>query len=357
MASIKQIANNSISTEGNHANLMANTPRNAYKLPDFRNLGVCVRTLVIVNFCVLIAAILQSNSWTGVLNNLTELSAWTQPVLLISIILLYAFQSWLNQLSYRLGAAVIMVAVLIVTYVCNYFVDQLINVEPNTLKIRSYLLASTLVALVLYYFNLRYRALTPAIAEARLQALQARIRPHFLFNCINAVVSVVRNNPKLAETALEDMADLFRVLMADNRDLVPLAKEIALSRQYLALEKMRLEERLQLTWQVENMPPDALMPPLVLQPLLENAVYHGIEPLPEGGEITIKIYALRNEVHFILTNPYLFSSQHSGNKMALMNIRERLALHFDSEAQLASRADNNFYEVHIVIPYKKHNHE
>ncbi|HEY3299838.1 MAG TPA: histidine kinase [Methylophilaceae bacterium] len=356
MPSIKQIANNSISTEGNHANLMAIALRNANKLPDFRNLGVCVRTLVIVNFCVLIAAILQGNSWVSILNNLTELSAWAQPVLLISIILLYVLQPWLNKLAYRLGAVAVIALVLIVTYACNDLIDLLINAEPNPFKIRPYVFALTLAALVLYYFNLRYRALTPAIAEARLQALQARIRPHFLFNCINGVISVVRNNPKLAETALEDMADLFRVLMADNRDLVPLAKEIALSRQYLALEKMRLDERLQITWQVENMPPDALMPPLVLQPLLENAVYHGIEPLPEGGEITIKIHTLRHEVHFILTNPYLSSSQHSGNKMALMNIRERLALHFDVEAQLTTRAENNLYEVHIVIPYKKHNH-
>lgn len=356
MASIKQIPNNSISTDGNHANLVLNLPRNAYKLPDFRNLGVCVRTLVIVNFCVLITAIVQGDTWAGILNSMTELSAWTQPVLLISIIALYAFQPWLDKLTYQSGTAVIISLVLIVTYGCNELVAQLINADLNTLKVRSYVLAASLAALVLYYFNLRYRALTPAIAEARLQALQARIRPHFLFNCINGVISVVRKNPKLAETALEDMADLFRVLMADNRDLVPLAKEIGLSRQYLALEKMRLDERLQITWQVENMPPDALMPPLVLQPLLENAVYHGIEPLPEGGEIVITIQSLRNEVHFILTNPYLTRSAHNGNKMALMNIRERLALHFDSEAKLTARAENNVYEVRIVIPYKKHNH-
>lgn len=355
MASIKQIANNSISTEGNQANLMANAPCYAYQLPDFRNLGVCVRTLLIVNFCVLVAAVIQGNSWTGILNSLTELSAWTQPVLLISIILLYGLQPWLSRLAYRTATIAVIALVLIVTYLCNDLADQLINSEPSTIKLRSYFLAISLSTLVLYYFNLRYRALTPAIAEARLQALQARIRPHFLFNCINGVISVVRNNPKLAETALEDMADLFRVLMADNRDLVPLAKEIALSRQYLALEKMRLDERLQITWQIENMPPDALVPPLVLQPLLENAVYHGIEPLPEGGEITIKIHALRDEVHFVLSNPYLSNSKHSGNKMALMNIRERLALHFDVEAQLTLRAENNLYEVHIVIPYKKHN--
>jgi two-component system sensor histidine kinase AlgZ len=207
---------------------------------------------------------------------------------------------------------------------------------------------------VLGYFHLWHRALTPAIAEARLQALQARIRPHFLFNSINAVLSIVRSDPKRAETALEDMADLFRVLMADNRDLVPLAQELALCRQYLALEKLRLDERLTIIWKIDNIPPDALIPPLVLQPLLENAVYHGIEPMPEGGAITINIYSSHKEVHLILSNPYAAQgSHHNGNKMALNNIRERLALHFDVEASLTSKTSADSYEVHIVIPYHR----
>ncbi len=190
--------------------------------------------------------------------------------------------------------------------------------------------------------------------EARLQALQARIRPHFLFNSINAVLSLIRSQPKQAETALEDMADLFRVLMADNRDLVSLAQEIALSRQYLALEKLRLDERLNIQWQIDDMPPDALIPPLVLQPLLENAVYHGIEPLPMGGKITIQIYTKRNEVHIVLTNPYSTQNHHqNGNKMALKNIKERLTLHFDLEASLKSTQSNNEYQVHITLPHTK----
>ncbi|HYD34116.1 MAG TPA: histidine kinase, partial [Methylophilaceae bacterium] len=179
-----------------------------------------------------------------------------------------------------------------------------------------------------------------------------RIRPHFLFNSINAVLSLMRSQPRLAETALEDMADLFRVLMADNRDLVPLAQEIALCRQYLALEKLRLDDRLNIQWQIDNMPPDALIPPLVLQPLLENAVYHGIEPMPDGGEITINIHSNRDQVHLILSNPYHPQRDRtSGNKMALTNIQERLALHFDAEASMTSRQDRHRYEVHIVIPY------
>ena len=148
------------------------------------------------------------------------------------------------------------------------------------------------------------------------------------------------------------MADLFRVLMADNRDLVPLAQEIALCRKYLALEKLRLDERLIIQWQIDEMPPDALIPPLILQPLIENAVYHGIEPLAVGGKITIQIYTKHNEVHLLLTNPYnATNTRHIGNKMALKNIKERLNLHFDLEASLKSSQSNGEYKVHIILPH------
>ena len=158
--------------------------------------------------------------------------------------------------------------------------------------------------MLLLYFGLRAKALSPAIAESRLQALQARIRPHFLFNSINAVLSLVRSDPKRAETALLDMADLFRVLMRDNRELVPIADEIELCRQYLELEKLRLSDRLQVEWHLNNMPGDALVPPLVLQPLLENAVYHGIEPSSTPGVVSINIFCKGGDVHAILRNPY-----------------------------------------------------
>jgi two-component system sensor histidine kinase AlgZ len=206
-------------------------------------------------------------------------------------------------------------------------------------------------AITLYYFNLHHRVYSPAVTEARLQALQARIRPHFLFNSLNAVLSLIRDQPKQAETALEDMADLFRVLMAENRELVPIAQEIGLCRQYLALEKLRLDERLNVEWLIDDVPPDILIPPLLLQPLVENAVYHGIEPLAGGGTITVQIYTKQNEVHLVLKNPYSAQSKHhTGNNMALKNIKERLTLHFDLEASLKSKQVNGTYEVHITLP-------
>jgi two-component system, LytTR family, sensor histidine kinase AlgZ len=213
---------------------------------------------------------------------------------------------------------------------------------------------SLLIAgVLLFYFQLRAKALSPAIAEARLQALQARIRPHFLFNSITAVLSLMRSEPRRAETALEDLADLFRVLMRDNRQLAPLSDEVELCRQYLDLEKLRLGERLTIEWHIDNMPGDAQVPPLLLQPLLENAVYHGIERSSVPGVIAINIFLRRGEVHAILRNPYKMThSDHGGNNMALANIRERLALHFDAEASLASKTKQDSYEVHIRMPYR-----
>jgi two-component system sensor histidine kinase AlgZ len=208
--------------------------------------------------------------------------------------------------------------------------------------------------LLLGYFQLRARALSPAITEARLQAVQARIRPHFLFNSINGVLSLVRSDPRRAEEALHDMADLFRVLMRDNRDLAPLSDEVELCRQYLDLEKLRLGERLEVDWNVKSMPSDALAPPLMLQPLVENAVYHGIEPSSAPGTISINIFMSRGEIHAILRNPYRARGprHQKGNKMALDNIRERLSLHFDAEASLESRVLPDAYEVHIRLPYR-----
>ena len=116
-------------------------------------------------------------------------------------------------------------------------------------------------------------------------------------------------------------------------------REVELTRQYLDLEQLRLGERLTVEWHTENMPGDALMPPLVLQPLVENAVYHGIEPRSEAGVISINVYKVRDEVHLVLRNPYRSDGDHhAGNKMALGNIRERLALHFDAEASLQAAA-------------------
>lgn len=322
-------------------------------LPDFRNLGFTLRILVIVNLMGGMAAILRSEDLAGAWQELLTISAVLQPLLLASLLMLYALNQPLSRLNYRSGVVAVIALELSLATLAWRFNTLLTGDEGASTPYRWWLLTVLACCLLLAYFNLRSRALSPALAEARLQALQARIRPHFLFNSINAVLSLIREDPRRAEAALEDMADLFRVLMADNRRLVPLEAEIALCRQYLDLEKLRLGDRLNVLWNIDEMPADALIPPLVLQPLLENAVYHGIEPAGEGGDIVIDITLKRDQVYILLSNPYHpGGSHHTGNHMALDNIRERLALHFDYEAGLDSAVADGRYQVSITLPYR-----
>jgi two-component system sensor histidine kinase AlgZ len=322
-------------------------------LPNFRNLGVLLRILVIVNIMAAGVAVAKSGSLAGAWHEMLEASAVVQPAVMLSLVALVALNDVLRRAPYLWGASLVLALELVLVSALYAFGRPLIPLQTGSLEV--YWLLTILVTLTLLaYFDLRGRALSPALSEARLQALQARIRPHFLFNSINAVLSLIRQDPKRAERALEDMADLFRVLMADNRQLTPLAREVELCREYLNLEQLRLGERLKVDWHVDNMPQDAMIPPLVLQPLLENAVYHGIEPRVEPGVVSINIYLARGEVHIVLRNPYEHEgAHHAGNKMALANIRERLALHFDAEASLATNVSESAYQVHIVVPYQK----
>jgi len=322
-------------------------------LPDLRNLGTVLRILLAVNGAAAVIAYARAPEPHAFSGELTMIAGFVEPHLLLELALLWIVAPWLARLTFGLAAGLIAIIGVLVALVVNAAITQF--VPATAFGLTSHLLFTLLAtALLLSYFALRAKALSPAIIESRLQALQARIRPHFLFNSINGVLSLVRSDPHRAEEALHDLADLFRVLMRDNRDLAPLADEVLLCRQYLDLEKLRLGERLIVDWNVKSMPEDAMVPPLVLQPLLENAVYHGIEPSSTPGTISVNIFLSKGDVHAILRNPYKANGggHHRGNKMALANVRERLALHFDAEASLESRVLTDAYEVHIRMPYR-----
>ena len=326
-------------------------------LPDFRNFGVMLRVLLGVNFLALAAALVQSAGVGDWLQRYVDMAAWVQPLLLFNLLLLAVLGSLLQRLPLWLGQLLVVVlaaasAVLLLDFWRFMTLDD--GGWPRLL--RAGMLGALGAAAMLFYFAMRARAFSPALAEARLQALTARIRPHFQFNSLNAVLSLIRSEPRRAETALEDLAELFRALMRDHREMLPLADEIALCRQYLDLEKLRLGERLHVEWEVVDVPTDLKVPPLMLQPLLENAVYHGIEPSGDDGVLRIRFARSGDELHIDLTNPCCRGSGHqSGNHMALANIRERLALHYDLEARLEAGefvlADGcREYRVHIVLP-------
>jgi two-component system, LytTR family, sensor histidine kinase AlgZ len=333
---------------------MASIRQNAQpnRLPDLANLGVLARILIGASLFGFLLALARSASVAELIRELTLLASTGLLPLLFDLCVLAALSRGLRRLPYGAGMLAVVALCLAVTSAAYRFQGFLYGAVAGPIE-RHWLYTIIIVMLLAGYFELRGRALSPALTEARLQALQARIRPHFLFNSINAVLSLIRSEPKRAEAALEDMAELFRVLMADNRELTPLGREVALCRQYLDLEQLRLGDRLRVEWHVERMPDDAMVPPLVLQPLLENAVYHGIEPRAEPGVVSINLYRKGDQVHAVLRNPYKSEgNHHAGNKMALNNIRERLQLHFDAEASLKTTVDNNAYQVHITLPYR-----
>jgi two-component system sensor histidine kinase AlgZ len=326
-------------------------------LPDFRNFGVMLRILLGVNFMALAAALVQSTSLSGWLPGYVALSAWVQPLLLFNLTLLALLGKLFRRMPSGFGqAVVVMLAAGSAVLFLDFWRFMAFDDGGWQRLLRAGLLGGMMAGTMLLYFALRARAFSPALAEARLQALTARIRPHFLFNSLTAVLSLIRSEPRRAENALEELAELFRALMRDHRELLPLADEIALCRQYLDLEKLRLGERLHVEWEVVDVPVDLKVPPLMLQPLLENAVYHGIEPSGEDGVLRIRFARHGDELHIDLSNPCSRSTEHqSGNHMALANIRERLALHYDLEAQLDAGEivlanGQREYRVHIVLP-------
>lgn len=325
------------------------------RLPNFCNLGVMLRSLVIANLFVLAAAVLKASNPRDLGLELAFMAAFCEPVLIASLAILCAARRWLHAVGYVAAIAAIALLEVALAWLVSMASAEMLPQRGALPFAHVAILTLFVTGCLIAYFDMRSRALSPAIAEARIQALQARIRPHFLYNSINAVLSLIRSEPRRAERALEDMADLFRVLMADNRTLAPIAEEVELARQYLALETLRLGDRLRVTWKTETMPADALVPPLVLQPLVENAVYHGIEPSESGGAIEIDVSRAGNQLVMSLTNPFPGGGRHSsGNKMAIVNIRERLQLHFDAEASMKSEVVDGTYKVTIRLPYITH---
>jgi two-component system sensor histidine kinase AlgZ len=192
------------------------------------------------------------------------------------------------------------------------------------------------LALRYFYVSHQWQVNVEAEAQSRVRALQARIRPHFLFNSMNTIASLTRTNPRAAEQAIADLSDLFRASLREHRERIPLAHEIEIARAYERVERLRLGDRLQVDWQVDGLPLDAQVPALILQPLVENAVYHGIEPLDTGG--TIRIVGRRDGRFAVITidNPVAEAvvARRPGHRIGLDNVRQRLELMYPGEAEV-----------------------
>lgn len=323
-------------------------------LPDFRKPDTWLHVLLVANGGALFGVLAANREWRFLVAEFVEVAALLEPVTLVSLLLLSLAATWVARLPKWLVAVLVVLLILLVTAAVRGFFAALQLIEPDVAGFsRISLWAMIGGALLLGWFHLSGRTPPPALAEARLLALTARIRPHFLFNALNAVLGVMRSDPRRAETALEELADLFRVLMRENADLVPLSEEILVARQYINLERLRLGDRVRVAWDMTACPPDPLVPPLMLQPLLENAVYHGIEPTAEPGEITVRFVSRDSRLRVELSNPMTPRDGHShGNQMALNNIRERLMLFFDLEATMITEVSAGRFCVAIEFPYR-----
>lgn len=194
-----------------------------------------------------------------------------------------------------------------------------------------------------------------AEARARTEALQARIRPHFLFNSMNTIAGLTRSDPVLAEQVVQDLSDLYRASLAEGSRGSNLANELELARGYLRIEALRLGERLRVTWDLqEDLPLQAAMPSLLLQPLLENAVYHGIEPALAGGTIEIAGRYRRGLLNISISNTLAEQgTPRKGNRIAQRNVRERIRAHFPGRGDLHIGKVEGRYQVRLVFPLQE----
>ena len=209
---------------------------------------------------------------------------------------------------------------------------------------------AALAAIIYGWLALRAQASLPADTTARLAELQSRIRPHFLFNTLNTALALVRLDPARAEGVLEDLAELFRVAISDSREAVTLAEEVEVAQRYLAIEQIRFGDRLKVSWELDPAAGRARVPPLLLQPLVENAVRHGVEPNAAGGTVRIRTQVRLGRAVLSIANSVPAEPSRPGNGMALRNVRERLRLMHDVAAQFDTRLERGVFRVQIVVP-------
>ncbi len=345
-----------------------NQPERGF-LPNFCANRIVFLTILIVELLAFVLALADSHAWDDFWPQLALTSLFMQWVALGIAAVLCRGRRWLARLS---SAATTLAAFSIaqtITLLCslpalwlaaNAGLGPSLGPNPATLLpiiARHQAISGiiTLLALRYFYVQHQWQQQIEAEARARLQALQARIHPHFLFNTLNAIAGLIPGRPDQAEQAVLDLADLLRSALAD-RASIPLSEELALTRRYLAIERLRMGERLRVDWCLDDeLPLDIVLPPLLLQPLVENAVRHGIQQLPDGGTLRIQIEKQARDLRFTIANPRPVSSAATepGQRLAQNNVRQRLQLAYETGDPLAIVATPDHYQVSFAIPLNR----
>lgn len=316
---------------------------------DACKVGVVLRAVLFVEVVVAVAAMFVAHELMDWVLRFSLLTGGVLPATLAWLIAVCALKSHLNRLAVAgqwlsgmvLGAASGL-------YGCGLLALMgLLQPAPWWASAASGALLSAIVLAGLFW---RAKARTPAATAARLAELQSRIRPHFLFNTLNSAIALVRAEPAKAETVLEDLSELFRHALADPAESVTLGHEIALAQRYLAIEQVRFGERLQVQWSLDEGANEAKLPPLLLQPLVENAVKHGVEPSASGAQLKISTLKRGSTVVIKVTNSTPAGVGERGHGLALANVRERLALLHDVEAKFKTVFKDGVFQVRLEIP-------
>lgn len=333
-------------------------------LPDFCNVRTLFIVILLGELLALVLAMAHLSSAEQLITDLALYSLFIQWIALSCSAglclardyLSYLSDIWVASISYLL----ILLLTLLVVELAWWFFLARSAVEHKNFLIQCMGISAIVSALSLRYFYVQYqwRRNTELEANARLQTLESRIRPHFFFNCMNTIASLTRIDPALAEESIEDLADLFRVSLQDINKISTVAEEIALCKRYLRIETHRFGSRLQLVWEIDDLPEAVALPALILQPLVENAIYHGVEPLSGNGIIHIKGHTTTDTMNISVTSPLADSDkawQHEGNKMAHQNIRQRLLAHYGKKGLLEIETAAQHYTAKIIIPYSNEN--
>jgi two-component system sensor histidine kinase AlgZ len=345
-------------------------PGATYFLPDFCEARAVLAVVLIVEIVAIVFAIarqaLDRNFWL----DLASCSLFLLWVGLGCAAVLCRARPWLQTLPPN-RASMIAIGLLVATVgIISEVVFQVGRLWPSDVAraneffprdhagflLRNLAVGFIVSALALRYFyvSAEWKRSIEMEALARIRALQARIRPHFLFNSMNTIAALTRSNPQQAEQAVEDLADLFRASLNEANTRITLKEELEITRTHQRIEELRLGNRLQVDWDVEGLPMRAEVPSLIIQPLLENAVYHGIESLPNGGTVSIVGRMQGNLIQIEVRNPIKPQSGYGdreGNRVALENIRQRLELVWPGHARIDASQQGSEFCARLVFPY------
>lgn len=316
---------------------------------DACQLGVVLRAVLFVELVMAVGALFGATTVFGWLLRLALLTGAALPATLLWLIAACSLKNLLARLGTELqyGAGMLLGALAGVYGCATLALLSLVDQPP---WIASAGTGAALAAALVAALVMRARARAPAATTARLSELQSRIRPHFLFNTLNSAIALVRAEPAKAETLLEDLSDLFRHALVDQGESVTLADEIELARRYLAIEQVRFGERLQLEWALDPSADGAVLPPLLLQPLVENAVRHGVEPCEAGATVRISTQRRGTVVVIKVTNTVPAGAGARGHGVALHNVRDRLRLLHDVQGRFRSGLVDGVYQVRMEVP-------